>query len=31
MELINYPTPRRKRHTADDGNTAVAAIGVIRN
>jgi len=29
MELI--PTPRRKRCAADDGNTAVAANGVIRN
>ena len=31
MELINYPTPRRERRTADDGDTAVAAIGVVRN
>ena len=31
MELINYPTPRRKRHATDDGDTAVAAIGVIHN
>jgi hypothetical protein len=30
MELINYPTPCRERCTADDGNTAVAAIGVVR-
>jgi hypothetical protein len=36
MELINYPTPRRERRAADDGtmhngDTAVAAIGVVRN
>ena len=31
MELINYPIPRRERRAADDGNTAVAAIGVVRN
>ena len=31
MELINYPTPRRERRTADDGDTTVAAIGVICN
>jgi hypothetical protein len=31
MELINYPTPRRKRRAADNGNTNVAAIGVVRN
>ena len=31
MELINYPTPRRKRRTANDGDTAAAANGVIRN
>ena len=30
-ELINYPTSCRERRTADDGNTAVAAIGVVRN
>ena len=29
MELIYYPTPSRERHAADDGNTAVAAIGVV--
>jgi hypothetical protein len=31
MELINYLTPRRERRAADNGDTAVAAIGVIRN
>ncbi len=31
MELIHYPAPRRERRAANDGNTAVAAIGVIRN
>ena len=31
MELINYPTPHRERRAADDGDTAVAAIGVVRN
>ena len=31
MELINYPTPRRERRTADDGDTAVAANGVVRD
>ena len=31
MELINYPTPRRERRAADNGNTDVAAIGVVRN
>jgi hypothetical protein len=31
MELINYPTPHRKRRAANDGDTAVAAISVIRN
>jgi hypothetical protein len=30
MELIYYPAPRHKRRSADDGDTAVAAIGVIR-
>jgi len=30
MEFINYPTPRRERRAADNGNTAVAAIGVVR-
>ena len=31
MELINYPTPRHERRTADNGDTDVAAIGVVRN
>ena len=31
MELINYPTPRHERRTADNGDTDVAAIGIIRN
>ena len=31
MELINCPTPRRERRAADDGNTAVATIGIVRN
>jgi hypothetical protein len=31
MELIYYPAPRRKRRSADDGDTAVAAIGVVHN
>jgi hypothetical protein len=31
MELIYYPAPRRERHAADDGDTAVAAIGLVRN
>ena len=31
MELINYPTPRHERCTANDGDTAVAANGVVRN
>jgi hypothetical protein len=31
MELINYPTPCRERRAADNGNTDVAAIGVVRN
>jgi len=31
MELINYPTPHRKRRAADGGDTAVAAIGIVRN
>jgi hypothetical protein len=31
MELINYPTPRRERRAADNGDTNVAAIGVVRN
>ncbi len=30
MELIYYPAPRHKRRSADDGDTAVAAIGVVR-
>jgi hypothetical protein len=31
IELIYYPAPRRERRSADDGDTAVAAIGVVRN
>jgi hypothetical protein len=31
MELIYYPAPHRERRAADDGDTAVAAIGVVRN
>jgi hypothetical protein len=31
MELIYYPAPHRERCTADDSNTTVAAIGVVRN
>ncbi len=31
MELINYPTPRCERRAADNGDTDVAAIGVVRN
>jgi hypothetical protein len=31
MELINNPTLRRKRRTANDGNTAFGAIGIVRN
>jgi hypothetical protein len=31
MELINYPIPRRERRTADNGDTNVAAIGIVRN
>ncbi len=31
MELINYPTPRRERRAADNGDNTVAAIGVVRN
>jgi len=31
MKLINYPAPRHKRHAANDGDTAVAANGVVRN
>jgi hypothetical protein len=31
MELINYPTPCRERRAADNGDTDVAAIGVVRN
>jgi hypothetical protein len=30
-ELINYPTPRCERCTANDGNTAAAATNVVRN
>ena len=29
MELIYYPIPCHKRHAANDGNTAVAAVGVV--
>ena len=31
MELINYPTPRHERRAADNGDTDVAAIGVVPN
>ncbi len=31
MELIYYPAPHRERRAANDGDTAVAAIGVVRN
>ena len=31
MELINYPTPRRERRAVDNGNTDVAAIGIVHN
>ena len=31
MELINDRTPRRERCAADNGDTDVAAIGVVRN
>ncbi len=31
MELINYPTPRRERRAADNGDTNVATIGIVRN
>jgi hypothetical protein len=31
MELINYSTPRRERRAADNGDTNVAAIRVVRN
>jgi hypothetical protein len=31
MELIYHPTPRRDRRAANDGDTAVAAIGIVRN
>ncbi len=31
MELINYPAPRRKRRAADNGDTAAAATGIVRN
>ena len=30
MELINYPTPCRERRAANNGDTDVAAIGVVR-
>ena len=31
MELLNYPTPRHERRAADNGDSDVAAIGVVRN
>jgi hypothetical protein len=31
MELINYPIPCRERCAANDGDTAVAAISIVRN
>ena len=31
MELINYPTPLRERRAANNGDTDVAAISVVRN
>jgi hypothetical protein len=31
MELIFYPAPHREIRSANDSDTAVAAIGVIRN
>ncbi len=31
MELIYYPAPRRKRCAANNGDTTVAAIGIVRN
>ena len=31
MGLINYPTPRRERRAANDGDTPVAANGIVRN
>ncbi len=31
MELINYPTPCRERRAANNGDTDVAAISVVRN
>jgi hypothetical protein len=31
MELIYYPAPRHERCAANDGDTAVAAIGIVRN
>ena len=31
MVFINYPTPRRERRAADNGDTNVAAIGVVCN
>ncbi len=30
MDLIYYPAPRHERLSADDGDTAVAAIGIVR-
>jgi hypothetical protein len=31
MELIYYPAPCHERHATNDGDTAVAAIGIVRN
>ncbi len=31
MELIYYPAPHRERHAANNSDTAVSAIGVVRN
>jgi hypothetical protein len=31
MELIYYPAPHRERRAANDSDTAVAAIGIVRN
>jgi hypothetical protein len=31
MELTYYPATRRKRCSANDGDTAVATIGIIHN
>ncbi len=30
MELIYYPATRQERRSANDGDTAVAAIGAVR-